>query len=97
MPGCEAAPKVAEVKSGEEVVEASCSAAYTKAGTFTNVAAVEGNHKQKESNKVEAGTDARALKWSRSSGLWGSFVCDEGRQVRCRRWWNMHWGNGGEA
>ena len=43
--GCEAAPKGLKPKSGEEVVEVSRSAAYRKAGTFTNVAVVEGNHK----------------------------------------------------
>ena len=45
--------------------------------------AVEGNHKkQKESNKVELNWNRRrALKWSRSSGLWEVCLWGPGQAV----------------
>ena len=77
VPGCATAP-VKPNGPGEEVVEASASAAYTKAGTFTNVAVVEGNHKQKESNKVEVELEPtqgfEVVKKQRFAGEWS--VCD---------------------
>ena len=75
VPGCATAPLKPGLAPGEEVVEASCSDAFTKAGTFTNVATVEGNHKSKESHKVETELkDAgfEAVKKQRFAG--GAFV-----------------------
>ncbi len=51
--GCETAPAKASLAPNEEAVEATCSMTYTKGGTFTNVALVEGNKKKQPSNEVE--------------------------------------------
>ncbi len=54
VPACDRAPGLkTPLASKEEAVESTCSIEYTTAGTFTNVAVVEGNKQPKPSNEVE--------------------------------------------